>query len=79
MRIMHFVQNAAECKVLTEICTRHGIQIAAPDKSRGSLTVEQYKEYAKVKEQVEEKKEEVSRLDERAECADKLLKHREEL
>ena len=69
----------AECKVLTEICARHGIQIAAPDKSRGSLTVEQYKEYAKVKEQVEEKKEEVSRLDERAECADKLLKHREEL
>lgn len=69
----------AEGKVLTEICARHGIQIAAPEKSRGSLTVEQYKEYAKVKEQVEEKKEEVSRLDERAECADKLLKHREEL
>lgn len=43
------------------------------------MTVEQYKEYAKVKEQVEEKKEEVSRLDERAECADRLLKHREEL
>ena len=69
----------AECKVLTEICVRHGIQIAAPEKSRGSLTVEQYKEYAKITEQVEEKKEEVSRLDERAECADKLLKHREEL
>lgn len=69
----------AECKVLTEICARHGIQIAAPEKFRGSLIVEQYKEYAKVKEQVEKKKEEVSRLDERAECADKLLKHREEL
>lgn len=69
----------AECKVLTEICARHGIQIAAPEKSRGSLTVEQYKEYAKVKEQVDEKKEEVSRLDERAECAGRLLKHREEL
>ena len=69
----------AECKVLTEICARHGIQIADPEKSRGSLTVEQYKEYAKVKEQVEEKKEEVSRLDERTECADRLLKHREEL
>ncbi len=37
----------AECKILTEICSRHGIQIAAPEKSRGSLTVEQYKEYAK--------------------------------
>ncbi len=69
----------AECKVLTKICARHGIQIAAPEKSRGSLTVEQYKEYAKVKEQVEEKKEEASRLDERAEYADRLLKHREEL
>lgn len=69
----------AECKVLTEICARHGIQITAPEKSRGSLTVEQYKEYAKVKEQVEEKKDEVDRLDERAECADRLLKHREEL
>lgn len=69
----------AECKVLTEICCRHGIQIAAPEKSRGSLTVEQYKEYAKVKEQVEEKKEEVARLDEQAEYADNLLKHREEL
>ncbi len=72
-------QNAAECKVLTEICNRHGIQIDAPEKSRGSLTVEQYKEYAKITEQVEEKKEEVTRLDEQAESADRLLKHREEL
>lgn len=69
----------AECNVLMEICARHGIQIAAPEKSRGSLTVEQYKEYAKIKEQVEEKKEEVNRLDEQAEYADRLLKHREEL
>lgn len=76
---MHFVQNAAECKVLTEICARHGIQIAAPEKSRGSLTVEQYKEYAKITEQVEEKKEEVAVLSEQAESADRLLKHREEL
>ena len=69
----------AECKLLTEICERHGIQIAAPEKSRGSLTVKQYKEYAKITEQVEEKKEEVARLDEAAENADWLLKHREEL
>ncbi len=69
----------AECKVLTEICNRHGIQIAAPEKSRGSLTVEQYKEYAKVKEQTDEKKKEVARLDEKAEYAGKLLKHREDL
>ncbi len=53
----------AECKVLTEICNRHDIQIAAPEKTRGSLTVEQYREYAKVKEQVDEKKEEAARLD----------------
>ena len=68
----------AECKVLTEICNRHGIQIAAPEKSRGSLTVEQYKEYAKITEQVEEKKEEAARLNEEAESADRLLKHRVE-
>lgn len=54
----------AECKLLTEICNRHGIQIAASEKSRGSLTVEQYKEYAEVKEQANEMKQEVARLDE---------------
>lgn len=69
----------SECKVLTEICARHGVQIASPEKSRGSLTVEQYKEYAKITEQVEEKKEEAARIDEQAECANRLLKHREEL
>ncbi len=69
----------AECKLLTEICNRHGIQIAAPEKSRGSLTVEQYKEFAKAKAQADEMKQEVARLDEKAEYADKLLKHREEL
>lgn len=41
--------------------------------------MEQYKEYAKITEQVEEKKEEVVRLDEQAEYAGSLLKHREEL
>lgn len=69
----------SECKVITEICAHHGIQIASPEKSRGSLTVEQYKEYAKITEQVEEKKEEAARIDEQAECANRLLKHREEL
>ncbi len=54
----------AECKLLTVICNRHGIQIAAPEKSRGSLTVEQYKEYAEAKEQADEMKQEVTRLDE---------------
>ena len=69
----------SECKVMTEICARHSIQIASPEKSRGGLTVEQYKEYAKITEQVEEKKEEAARIDEQAECANRLLKHRDEL
>ncbi len=53
-----------ECKLLTVICNRHGIQIAAPEKSRGSLTVEQYKEYAGAKEQADEMKQKVARFDE---------------
>lgn len=69
----------AERAVLEQICKEHGIEISAPEKSRGSLTVEQYKEYAKVKEQVEEKKKEVARLDKKTEYADRLLKHREDL
>ncbi len=69
----------AECKVLTEICNRHNIQIATPERSRGSLTVEQYKEYAQIKEKVDEKKQEVSRIEEKAKSADKLLHHCEEL
>ncbi len=69
----------AECRILAEICNKHGIQITAPQKSRGSLTVEQYKEYAEVKEQVEEKKAEVACLDEQVEYADRLLKHREDM
>lgn len=69
----------SERAVLEKICKAHNIEIAAPEKSRGSLTVEVYKEYAQVKEQVEEKKEEVARLDEKAENADRLLKRREDL
>jgi hypothetical protein len=46
---------------------------------RNPLTVEQYKEYAKIIEQVEKKNGEVAQLDEQAEYAGSLLKHREEL
>ena len=53
----------AECKILTEICKAHNIEIAAPEKSRGSLTVEAYKEYAQVSEKVDEKQKEVKQLD----------------
>ena len=36
----------AELNVLTEICTQHGIEISAPQKSRGySFKVEEYKQY----------------------------------
>ena len=69
----------AERAVLEQICKEHGIEISAPEKSRGSLTVEQYKEYAQVKARSNELKKEVERLDERAEYAEKMLKHREDL
>ena len=71
--------RTAECKVLTEICNRHGIQIAAPEQSRGSLTVEQYREYARVKEQTEEEKQVYSQIKEKSEYERNLLHHREEL
>ncbi len=71
--------RAAEVKILTEICNRRGIEISEPQKSRGSLTVEQYKEYAEAKEQAEDMKQQVARLEEQAKNADKLLHHREEL
>lgn len=34
----------AECDVLKEICSRYGITISEPQKSRGTMTVEVYKE-----------------------------------
>jgi len=66
-------------KILTEICNRHGIEISEPQKSRGSLTVEQYKEYAEAKGQAEDMKQQVARLEEKVQNADRLLHHREEL
>lgn len=35
----------SERKVLIEICKRHGIEISAPQKARGSFEVEEYKRY----------------------------------
>lgn len=52
-----------ERAVLEEICKAHSIEIAAPEKSRGSLTVEAYKEYAQVTEKVDEKQKEIEQLD----------------
>ena len=53
----------AERAVLEQICKEHGIEISAPEKSRGSLTVKQYKEYAELKEKSEEQRQEVKQLD----------------
>ena len=43
----------AECTVLQDIAERHGISIRAPEKSRGSTSVEDYKEYVRLKEEME--------------------------
>lgn len=51
-----------ERAVLEKICKAHGIEIAAPEKSRGSLTVEQYKEYAELKEKADTQRQEVEHL-----------------
>lgn len=69
----------SERAVLEKICKEHGIEIAAPEKSRGSLTVKAYKEYAEIKERADKIKKEVKVLDGQAEYAEKLLKHRENL
>ncbi len=53
----------SERSVLESICKAHDIEIAAPEKSRGSLTVEQYKEYAELKAKADNQRQEVKRLD----------------
>ena len=69
----------AECKVLTEICKAHNIEIAVPEKSRGSLTVEAYKEYAQVKERTDEKKKEAAALENKVANTEYILGRRKEL
>ena len=69
----------AECKILTEICKAHNIEIAAPEKSRGSLTVEAYKEYAQVKELTDEKKKEAAALENKVANTEYVLGQRQEL
>lgn len=53
----------SERSVLESICKAHDIEIAAPEKSRGSLTVEQYKEYAELKAKADNQRQEVEHLD----------------
>lgn len=52
----------SERAVLEGICKAHDIEISAPEKSRGSLTVEQYNEYAELKEKADGQRQEVARL-----------------
>lgn len=52
-----------ERKVITEICNRHGIEISAPQKSRGSFEVEEYKKY----------KDTISDLEQQAKAAEEKL------
>ncbi len=68
----------AERAVLEEICKAHGIEISAPEKSRGSLTVEQYKEYAELKEKTEEQRQEVKHLDSEIGSKNLILEWREQ-
>lgn len=52
-----------ERAVLEGICKTHGIEISAPQKSRGSLVVEEYKEYAHISEKVNAKQNEMKQLE----------------
>lgn len=43
----------AECKVLQRIAEYHDITISTPEKSRGTMSVEDYKEYMRLKEEMQ--------------------------
>ena len=68
----------AERAVLEQICKEHGIEISAPEKSHGSLTVEQYKEYAELKEKAEEQRREVKQIDSEIGNKNLILEWREQ-
>lgn len=68
----------SERAVLEEICKAHNIEIAAPEKSRGSLTVEQYKEYAELKEKADNQRQEVEHLDSEISSKNLILEWRKE-
>lgn len=42
----------SEYEVLRDICIKHGLEISAPQKSRGSMTVEMYKEVKQLEEKL---------------------------
>lgn len=68
----------SERAVLEKICNAHNIEIAAPEKSRGSLTVEQYKEYAELKEKADNQRQEVEHLDSEIGNKELILEWRKE-
>ncbi len=68
----------AERSVLEQICEEHGIEISAPEKSRGSLTVEQYKEYAELKAKADNQRQEVEHLDSEIGSKELILEWRKE-
>lgn len=68
----------SERAVLEKICNSHDIEIAAPEKSRGSLTVEQYKEYAELKAKADNQRQEVEHLDSEIGSKELILEWRKE-
>lgn len=67
-----------ERAILEKICNKHGIEISAPEKSRGSLTVEQYKEYAELKEKADNQRQAVKQLDSEISSKNLILEWRQE-
>lgn len=67
-----------ERAVLEKICKAHNIEIAAPEKSRGSLTVEAYKKYAELKEKADTQRQEVEHLDSEIGSKELILEWRKE-
>ncbi len=63
-----------ERKILVEICKRHGIEISAPEKSRGSFDVDEYKRY---KDNISELKQQEKDALQRAAEAEKKAKSAE--
>lgn len=67
-----------ERTILEEICKAHKIEISAPQKSRGSLTVEEYKKYAQIAEKVGEKQKEIELLDGKIGDREQILEWRQQ-
>lgn len=71
--------RASEIEVLNRICYEHGIQPLEPEKSRGSMSVEEYREYARIHEQKISEERTLSDVHEQLEEEKKLLKETSEL